>query len=266
MTSVLALFLALTAVGRFTVHALSDCACRRSFLLKQTGFALSSLGVATASSSQSAAAAAAVTLATTTRDIIRPIPRQYVAALGDPLATHGSGADQWGLWTVDPGPRGVRLEDFANTLAKTQRGPYGWNFDPNDWWLEEHGIITERPDFPITAGKYQVTGGREQPVTDDDGDERQGTTILSIQENGEWSLEEGNLYDVTHQPCRSARYTSPAATGGGGRSTNAKKSCTPSRASAFQFPVRPGAAMPSVSGCKKQDYAVLFITGKVIGS
>ena len=32
---------------------------------------------------------------------------QFIAALGDPGATSGSGAQSWGLWPLDPGPRGV---------------------------------------------------------------------------------------------------------------------------------------------------------------
>ena len=30
-----------------------------------------------------------------------------------------------------------------------------------DWWLEEHGLIMEQPDFPVPAGGYLVTGGRD---------------------------------------------------------------------------------------------------------
>ena len=37
------------------------------------------------------------------------ISTQFIAALGDPGATSGSGAQSWGLWTLDPGPRGVAL-------------------------------------------------------------------------------------------------------------------------------------------------------------
>ena len=34
---------------------------------------------------------------------------QFIAALGDPKATSGTGANTWGLWREDPGPQGVRL-------------------------------------------------------------------------------------------------------------------------------------------------------------
>ena len=40
------------------------------------------------------------------------IPLQYIAALGDADATSGNNAQAWGLWPVDPGPRGVRLNNY----------------------------------------------------------------------------------------------------------------------------------------------------------
>ena len=53
------------------------------------------------------------------------------------------------------------VQDFE--LVKTMNGftPSGWTFDKNDWWLEENGLIMEKPDFPIPDGNYIVTGGRE---------------------------------------------------------------------------------------------------------
>jgi hypothetical protein len=56
---------------------------------------------------------------------------------------------------------------------------------------------------------------------------------------------------VTHLRCRSARYT-PEAAG---------KMCSPRAVSESGFPVEPGAAMPPVENCSKQDYAVLFVFG-----
>ena len=50
--------------------------------------------------------------------LFKRIPTQFIAALGDPLARSGDGAEQWGLWTVDPGPRGVRLAYFELMLAE----------------------------------------------------------------------------------------------------------------------------------------------------
>ena len=166
------------------------------------------------------------------------IPTQFIAALGDPNASSGTEAKDWGLWRLDPGPRGVFLKDFGPTLEKHNgKAPAGWTFNKNDWWLEEHGLIMEAPDFPLSAGRYLVTGGRLV------------TTVLTVTETGGWSLENGKLYDVTHLPCRSARYK---PNGGDG---------SPLTANQRDFPVMPGAEMPKVEGCDKQDYAVLFVIG-----
>jgi hypothetical protein len=104
----------------------------------------------------------------------------------------------------------------------------------------------ESPDFPLPPGKYVVTGDREV------------TTVLTIHPKDEkgasrWELADGaKLYDVTHLPCRSARYTSPDG------------ACAPGKEALSQFPVKPGAAMPAIAGCAKQDYAVLFIVGVAV--
>ncbi len=171
------------------------------------------------------------------------IPTQFIAALGDPDSTSGSNASDWGLWTVDPGPRGVWLRDYDKQIVKKNGvAPAGWNFNEKDWWLEEHGLIMEAPTFPMEAGRYLVTGGRLV------------TTVLDVKSDGTWSLEKGKLFDVTHLPCRSARYT-PASGVGNGSPFNAKEG---------DFPVKPGAEMPRVEGCDKLDYAVLFLIGKEV--
>jgi hypothetical protein len=179
--------------------------------------------------------------------VFKPIPTQYIAALGDPDATSGIGADSWGLWRLDPGPRGVRLTSYETLKAQGGVAPAQWRFDGSDWWLEEHGLIMEQPEFPIPPGKYVVTGGRET------------TALLTIHAKGNdgvqhWELDKGaTLYDVTHLRCRSARYT-PAAGG---------DSCSPAKAQMSAFPVAPGEAMPPVEGCNKQDYEVLIVIGMV---
>ena len=171
---------------------------------------------------------------------------QYIAALGDPGANSGSGAQSWGLWRVDPGPRGVKLDRYERLKAAGGIAPAQWKFDGADWWLEEHGLIMEKPDFPLPPGKYLVTGDREV------------TTVLTVHPkdkdgNQRWELgDRAKLYDVTHLACRSARYT-PAVT--------SKNSCSPAVARQTAFPVAPGATMPSVEGCNKQDYAVLIVVG-----
>jgi hypothetical protein len=171
------------------------------------------------------------------------IPLQFIAALGAPDANSGNGGENWGLWPVDPGPRGVRLSAFDKLQAAGGVAPAGWKFDNTDWWLEENGLIMEQPDFPLAPGNYMVTGDREV------------TTVLTLYPpddsgNMRWELaNDATLYDVTHLGCRSARYT-PASGGG---------SCSPAKAPRDAFRVAPGAAMPPVEGCSKQDYAVLFL-------
>ena len=56
---------------------------------------------------------------------------------------------------------------------------------------------------------------------------------------------------MTHLRCRSARYTLAAGA----------NSCSPGKAQMSAFPVSPGAAMPPVEGCNKQDYEVLIVIG-----
>ena len=103
----------------------------------------------------------------------------------------------------------------------------------------------EAPDFPLSSGRYLVTGGRLV------------TTVLEVDGKGNWNLEKGSLYDVTHLPCRSARYTP-------GLNVGAKEQGSPLTAKQSDFPVKPGAEMPKVDGCEKLDYAVLFVIGKEV--
>ena len=174
----------------------------------------------------------------------RRIEPQFIAALGDPKATSGGGAQSWGFWDKDPGPRACKLDHYPE-LKATGVAPAQWKFDAADWWLEEHGLIMEKPSFPLPPGQYLVTG------------DRQVTTVLTIQPkdkngNQRWELADGaTLYDVTHLGCRSARYT-PAT---------ANNSCSPANAQTTGYPVRPGAKMPDVQGCRKQDYTVLIVVG-----
>jgi hypothetical protein len=177
----------------------------------------------------------------------RPVRTQFIAALAEPGARAGTGAETWGLWPVDPGPRGVRLGRFDALQAAGGVAPAGWRFDAGDWWLEENGLIMEPPQFPLAPGRYLVTGDREV------------TTVLTVYpEDGDgrrrWELADGaTIYDVTHLGCRSARYSPlPGA---------AAAACTPAGAPRDAFRVAPGAPMPPVPGCAKQDYAVLFVIG-----
>jgi hypothetical protein len=167
---------------------------------------------------------------------------QYIAALGDPAATTGTGAATWGFWSVDPGPRGVWIRDYDALIANAGIAPEGWQFDPAAWWLEEHGLMMESPAFPLPSGQYVVTGGRDV------------TSVLTITTDGTWTLADGaTLYDVTHLGCRAAVYT--AAKG---------QSCTPVKTNLNVFPMRPDIAMPAVEGCMKQDYQVLIVIGRMV--
>src|SRR5271154_2263747 len=91
----------------------------------------------------------------------RRIEPQYIAALGDPGATSGNGAEAWGFWNQDPGPRACKLDHYPKLKADGGVAPAQWKFDAEDWWLEEHGLIMEKPSFPLAPGQYLVTGDRE---------------------------------------------------------------------------------------------------------
>ena len=162
----------------------------------------------------------------------RVSPLQFIAALGDPEANSGDGAGSWGIWETDPGPRGFRQREYEKVASGDLRPPK-W-FQEQDFYLDENAIIMPQPSFPLPEDKYLVTGGRI------------ATTGLTISSDGTWKLDSGKLYDVTHLPCRAARYR-------GG---------TPSSVRKQDFPVAPGAIMPEVPGTTKQDYSVLFVVGK----
>ena len=52
-------------------------------------------------------------LAQAAREQFRRIPIQYIAALGDPQSSSGNNAHEWGIWPLDPGPRGfIIIFDF----------------------------------------------------------------------------------------------------------------------------------------------------------
>ena len=180
--------------------------------------------------------------------IFTRVQTQYIAALGNSAATSGTDAATWGLWAVDPGPRGVRVRDYPDLIAKTGFAPDGWQFDSAAWWLEEHGLIMEAPSFPLPPGQYVVTGARRV------------TSVLTVEKadasgNQAWSLtNDATIYDVTHLRCRAALYT---AQGDG-------QSCTPDNTPTHVFPMSPGVVMPAIEGCSKLDYQVLIVFGMMI--
>jgi hypothetical protein len=176
--------------------------------------------------------------------VFRPMETQFIAALGSPDANSGTGAEAWGLWRKDPGPRGVQLKRFAD-LKAAGVAPAGWAFDSSSWWLEEHGLIMEAPETTLPPGQYLVTGGREAQSV---------LTVHARDASGafRWELAGGTrLIDVTHLRCRSALYKPASST----------SKCLPSAVNPGVFPVEPAGQMPPVAGCSKQDYAVLFVIG-----
>ena len=65
-----------------------------------------------------------------------------------------------------------------------------------------------------------------------------------------WSLSDGKtIAEVTHGPCRSARYTPKKNSG----------TCSPKNANRMAFPLKPGEAPPYVQGCNRKNYAVLIV-------
>ena len=176
---------------------------------------------------------------------IRRIQTQYIATLAPAGATSGIGAETWGIWTVDPGPIGVWLR-FYQTLRKAGNiAPSGWRFNVDDWWLDENGLIMKAPNFPISAGQYYVTNGEEHisllTVKQPDAEGRQA-----------WSLSNNKtIADVTHGPCRSARYTPEKSSG----------TCSPDDVNRTVFRLKPGEAPPLVRGCNRKQYSVLIVFG-----
>merc|ERR1719188_2146123 len=99
----------------------------------------------------------------------------------------------------------------------------------------------EKPDIPLAQERYRLIwlNGRKS-----------GQKVVLTIDGDRWELDNGaTLADVTHLPCRSARYTP------------LDESSSPRDANQFDFPVTPGAEMPNVKGHSKVDYAVLFVDG-----
>jgi len=211
--------------------------------------------LATAYDSQRISAATAASAADAAKPQFKRLsPIQFIAAIGDPQATSGTGAEKWGLWREDPGPRGVYLRDYEKKLAsKGGRAPAGWSMDPSNFYVEEHGLIMEVP-APLPLQKVERDGERMRVVAPEKryivtGD-RDVTAVLTVRDDGRWELSKGTLYDVTHLPCRTGVYT-PTAAG----------SCKPLESMQSKFPVKPGALMPTFDGCNTADWAVLFVVG-----
>ncbi|MEL7543478.1 MAG: hypothetical protein AAGJ70_06865 [Pseudomonadota bacterium] len=218
---------------------------RRNALL---GLGTTGLATALASTGLPASARAEAAKPGKGTPVFRRVRTEYIAVLGDPKAKSGTGAETWAWWYKDPGPRGVHLLQYDDLVAAGGRARYGWTFDKTDWWLDENGIIMERPTFDVVPGRYVVTGDREAVAI---------MTIHPADDTGtmRWELSHDvTLHDVTHMPCRSARYTPVSEV----------SSCDPKNADLKDWPVKPGGIMPDIPGCNRQDYHVLFVIGREV--
>lgn len=176
---------------------------------------------------------------------IQRVPIQYIASLAGPQERAGTGAETWGLWREDPGPIGVWLHMYEELQARDYVHPTGWRLDVDDWWLDENGILMKHPDFPMPPGTFLVTNGEDKAGL---------LTVEAADASGAqvWSLSgETVIADVTHGPCRSARY-SPIGDSG---------SCSPASVDQSIFPLPLGAQPPEVPGCNRLEYAVLIVIG-----
>ena len=168
-------------------------------------------------------------------------PMFIAAALGDDRDASAGDARGWALWRENPAVRGVR--------PRARPEPTGAACGGREWWFEEKGLLLERPDTPLPAGTYLVTGGRAVTaaltVVADAAPSAGGAT--------RWDLADGaRIGDVALLASRVARYT-PSA--------DARRDArTPPDAWAA-FPVAAGAAMPAVVGCDERDYAILLVVG-----
>src|SRR6187402_2595733 len=104
----------------------------------------------------------------------RRIEPQFIAALGDPKATSGGGAQSWGLWSQDPDPRGCKLDRYEQLKAAGGVAPSQWKFDAADWWLEEHGLIMENAAFREVP-RHGRPHGDDRADNSAQGQERQST-------------------------------------------------------------------------------------------
>ena len=122
----------------------------------------------------------------------------YLAA--DPGMAHsgdtdGTGATAWGIWRTDPGNNGVLFRDIP-TLEGTGFSPSAytnhWKFKPEEWWVEEHGMIMPAPEH-LPAGKYKVVWLNRQRYPSHRLPE--GGVVLTVTHD-RWTLSDGaTLHD-----------------------------------------------------------------------
>jgi len=144
-------------------------------------------------------------------------------------------------------------------MAKKNKAAAGWEFDPESFWIDENGLLMEKPVFNLEPGHYLVTG------------EREVVTVLSVHEKApdgtqRWELANGaTLEEITHLPCRSARYT-PVKENYIKTTNDQSNQCSPLNAPLSEFKVPPGSPMPPIEHCAKQDFRVLIVIGLPVKS
>ena len=134
------------------------------------------------------------------------IEPQFIAALGDPGATSGKGAQSWGFWNQDPGPRACKLDHY-HQLKAVSAVLLGVATDGNSTlrtggW-RNMALIMEKPTFPLAPGKYLVTGDREVTTVLDNSAQGQGRQSAV----GTRRRRNPQQMSPIRRGCRSARYT-----------------------------------------------------------
>jgi len=93
----------------------------------------------------------------------RRIEPQFIAALGDSAATSGNGAQLWGIWNQDPGPRACMLDHYPQ-LKATGVAPAQWKFEARFWLSWGCRSLTRFPSTP-DCSPCEWSGSRSKSDT-----------------------------------------------------------------------------------------------------
>jgi hypothetical protein len=146
-------------------------------------------------------------------DVTQEVPSMFIAALGDLDAASGTGADKWGIWTADPGPQGVQLDELQTLEATNGVTRAGWELDPEDWWLSAQGQALQKPRT-LPPGMYRVKLFSTQSSHRRLSSAGSMETVLTIHPDHRWELEGGSkLQDVVSPACQAAHYAPMALSG-----------------------------------------------------
>jgi len=142
--------------------------------------------------------------------------------------------------------RCVALGRFPQLLKSGGVAPDGWKFDSQDWWLEEHGLIMEPPQFPAGSGRYLVTGEREL------------VTSLTIHPSGR---PERRPPLGTRRPRHAVRRDTPGLPRSALHTRHGRQIMPASQGTTGGISGGARGNMPPSPGCAQQDYAVLIVIG-----